>query len=212
MESPLAISRLPLEPAQHHHRAHVDQLVAPAVDHAKLERGDVAVGRDDRVAAVADVGDGAREAREHDAGGDRQGQQAEDRFEDDHEVGGERGRHDVAVADRRERVDAEEERAGGRAERVAAGEGPGAARQVRNREDGVDGEKAGNQQGEHLRPREPQQRVIAEKVAPPVPLADADVEGAVAVDQAIAAPAGDHAAEAEIGGRGLNSGADLWGH
>ena len=118
----------------------------------------------------------------------------------DEHVGRSRGRDQLAVADRGERLDAEEhavlearERRGG-----GAGDRAGPGQPVERREQQVGGEVARGHQREQARDRQREQRVIGVVGVERAQVVAADVERAVAIEQPDAAPLGELAAEPEV--------------
>ena len=128
------------------------QLFGDEADAGSVER------RDDGASGKNDAREGPREAREDDAGEQRQGQQAEKRLDADDDVGVNRLRHELGVIERADGLDAEQEHvpeiaAPGMGERRGVG-------QVEQGERDIDEDEERDQAQEKQPPRRRQHAVI----------------------------------------------------
>ena len=165
---------------------------------------------------------GPREAREEQAGRQREAHQADERLDRHQQVDQHAVRGHPAVADRRERLHAEEERVLEALERragVPAVERVRAAQEVEQGEQQVRGEVAGRDQREEARPGDREQGVVErERAEERQPLAH-DVEAAVAVEQpalallrdAVPKPKSPRTSSARLCGRSAPAGSVLPG-
>ncbi len=190
-----------LQPAQADRRRHFAQLGAAFVGDTKHEGRAAAEGRHDRRAAEDDARSGTGEAREEQPRRQRETQEADERLDRYQKVDERAVRGHAPVADRRERLHAEEEGilvAGEARSRVPAIERVRAAQVVEEGEQQVRGEVAARDQQKEARPRRREQRVVdRERAVERQPFAD-HIEAAVAVEQPSRAVLRDAAAEAEI--------------
>ena len=196
-----AAAAVGLERAEQHLRFELDDLVPPPVHDAEHQAVAVVVRRDDGAAAEEQRRRRPREPREEQTGRERLIHQAHERLDGDHDVGRHPVRGDLAVADRGERLDAEEERlAESSAEhrRAGAEQGVGSARQIRHGEHEIQHEIGHDDDAEKARPRDRQQHVVRREALEESQAGPRDVERAVAIEQALPALAADDRAEAEI--------------
>src|SRR5579872_3090867 len=186
--------------AQQDARVKIDDLRPPLIDHAKHECLRVLIRRDHRVLAEHNQRRRPREPRKDDSGDEREGDDAEQRFDRHHHAGGERHRNDVAVADRTDGLDAEEKRGPEASQPVVleSCQRLDPAQHVREREHDIDDEIQRADEAEELGPREGEEVVVREELLPEVQPLAFNVETAVAIEQALTALARDDAAEAEI--------------
>ena len=143
---------------------------------------------------------GAGKAREQQGAEDGEAEKTDQGLDGDQEVGRSRVRGELAVADSGEGLDAEEEavlkarerRGGGAGERVGAGQ------PVQRCEQEVGGEVADSHEGEQARDWKREKRVIGVVGMERAQVVAADVEGAVAIEQANTTALRELAAEAEV--------------
>src|ERR1017187_6052107 len=100
-----------LEAAEQHDGGNLDQLAGTRISHTKLERRDVAIGRNDSMTAEQHLRRRPRKARKQKSGRDREPGQSGQRLDRDHHICGHASGYDISVADGGEGLHAEEERA-----------------------------------------------------------------------------------------------------
>src|SRR5262249_27227049 len=107
----VVLPRRAVDVAQQDLRFELDELVGPAIRDAEHEPGEAAIWCDNGARAEYHSCRRPREAREENAGAEREAQQADERLDRHHEMRRHAVRRNVAVADGGERLDAEEESA-----------------------------------------------------------------------------------------------------
>ena len=183
---PVAGQRQFVKPAQHHafrglfvaQQGNGDlglqDLVAALVGEAQGQCRPAVMRTDDRDPAEQDARRRPREAGEHQAGRHCEEQEPERGLDRDDEIGVERRRHQLPVADRRHGLDAEKERIGERT-RPSIGDGAG-LQQIEQREPRIGADIERDAAREEAPPRDAQREMI--EVAEPRP-AQADRQGLV---------------------------------
>ena len=136
----------------------VQDLVAALVGGAEHQRRHAVERRDDRDLGEDDAREGPREAREDDAGEQRDGQDAEERLDAHDDVGVDRLRHEHGVVDRADGLDAEQERVPEIA--VPRMRQPVGIGKIEQGEDDVDRREEGGEAEEERPPRRGQHAMI----------------------------------------------------
>src|SRR5262249_28580356 len=147
-----------------------------------------AIWRDHAARAEHDRRGGSRESREQNAGAEREDEQTGEGLDRHDHVRRHAVRDDVPVADRRQRFDAEEERAAERAAGLARRNPVERARtagQVEERKEDVRGEVARGDQREESWPADREEKMVRRQPREKRKAAAARIERAVAVEESL---------------------------
>ena len=200
VETPAARAVLVDPVCERDDRMDVRQVVVSQIDEAEHQGPPALVRRDEGIAAEADLGGGPGEAREQQAAEDREAEEADKGLDGDQDVRRARVRDQLAVADGREGLNAEEETVLEACERRKrrAGQRVRARQPVQRREHEVGGDIADHHQGDQAGNRKREQRVVRVVGMERAQVVASDVEGAVAIEKSDAAPLRELAAEPEV--------------
>ena len=192
---------VPLDGAEQDLRLQLDDLVAAPVGDAELQRAAVLIGRDYRLPAEDDGRRRSRKPGKEQARGQRLIHQTHQRFERHDRVGREPVGTDLAVPNRGKGLHAEEERpAEPTTQHLGAGpeQSAFAARHERQGKEQVEPEVHQRDNREKSRPRDGQHPVVGRQRFEDAQARAQDVEGPVAIEQALTAFAADDGAETEV--------------